>query len=190
MLVIAKNAYIHQHISEQMIAGTVDKRYVALVHGKPAPDSGDIDGPIDRDPLEPHRRIVTPEGYPSLTRYKVCETYPEASMVELKLETGRTHQIRVHMLSIGCPLIGDQMYQHPAYHSVQTGTEVSAAAVNGGFEHEETISTMMRLDSYINRQALHASSLTLVHPIQGKTMAFRAPLPEDMKSLRSILADE
>ena len=65
VLVIAKNAYIHQHVSEQMIAGTVDKRYVAFVHGKPALPSGDIDGPIDRDPLEPHRRIVTPKDIPA-----------------------------------------------------------------------------------------------------------------------------
>lgn len=188
VLVIAKNSYIHQHISEQMIAGTVDKRYVALVHGKPTLESGSIDGPIDRDPLEPHRRIVTPEGYPSLTRYQVCETYPAASMVELKLETGRTHQIRVHMLSIGCPLIGDRMYQHPVYNSIQTGTDVSADYNNvhghGG------ASSILQLDSYIGRQALHASSLTLVHPIEAKTMVFTAPLPEDMKSLKSMLAGE
>ncbi|MGV2787364.1 RluA family pseudouridine synthase, partial [Clostridium perfringens] len=118
VLVVAKNPYIHQHVSEQMIAGTVDKRYVAFVHGTPALPSGDIDGPIDRDPLEPHRRIVTPEGYPSLTRYQVCETYHSASLIELKLETGRTHQIRVHMLSIGCPLIGDQMNRHPVNSSL------------------------------------------------------------------------
>ncbi|MEK5494659.1 RluA family pseudouridine synthase [Paenibacillus sp. FSL R7-0297] len=116
VLVIAKNPYSHQHISEQMIAGTVDKRYAAFVHGVPAVPSGDIDGPIDRDPLEPHRRIVTPDGYPSLTRYEVKEVYPRAaSRVELKLESGRTHQIRVHMSSIGCPLIGDGMYRHPLY---------------------------------------------------------------------------
>lgn len=188
VLVIAKNSYIHQHISEQMIAGTVDKRYVALVHGKPTSETGSVDGPIDRDPLEPHRRIVTPEGYPSLTRYQVCETYPAASMVELKLETGRTHQIRVHMLSIGCPLIGDRMYQHPVYNSVQAGAGVSAeySDVHG----QGGASLILKLDSYINRQALHASSLTLVHPIEGKTMVFTAPLPEDMKSLRSMLAGE
>ncbi|WP_042202038.1 RluA family pseudouridine synthase [Paenibacillus camerounensis] len=116
VLVIAKNPYSHQHISEQMIAGTVDKRYAAFVHGVPASPAGDIDGPIDRDPAEPHRRIVTPDGYPSLTRYEVKEVYGDrAARVELKLETGRTHQIRVHMSSIGCPLIGDGMYRHPLY---------------------------------------------------------------------------
>lgn len=191
VLVVAKNAYIHQHVSEQMIAGTVDKRYVALVHGKPALPSGDIDGPIDRDPLEPHRRIVTPEGYPSLTRYKVCETYPSASLVELKLETGRTHQIRVHMLSLGCPLIGDQMYRHPVYSDRELrsdGAETSSNVSAGPADLEAA--TIMRLDRFMGRQALHAASLTLIHPIEGSTMVFTAPLPEDMNSLRNVLAEE
>ncbi|ACX67324.1 RluA family pseudouridine synthase [Paenibacillus sp. Y412MC10] len=193
VLVIAKNAYIHQHVSEQMIAGTVDKRYVAFVHGRPSSQTGDIDGPIDRDPLEPHRRIVTPEGYPSLTRYRVCETYPSASLVELKLETGRTHQIRVHMLSIGCPLIGDQMYRHPVYSEqgllpdAPERDEDSNGAVGS---LDPLAATIMRLDGYMDRQALHAASLTLMHPIEGKTMVFTAPLPEDMKSLRLALAQE
>ncbi|WFB57340.1 RluA family pseudouridine synthase [Paenibacillus sp. BR1-192] len=193
VLVIAKNAYIHQHVSEQMIAGTVDKRYVAFVHGRPSSQTGDIDGPIDRDPLEPHRRIVTPEGYPSLTRYRVCETYPSASLIELKLETGRTHQIRVHMLSIGCPLIGDQMYRHPVYSDQEL---LSNAPERDEDSHgavgslDPLAATIMRLDGYMDRQALHAASLTLMHPIEGKTMVFTAPLPEDMKSLRLALAQE
>ncbi|WP_456288261.1 RluA family pseudouridine synthase [Paenibacillus sp. AK002] len=193
VLVIAKNAYIHQHVSEQMIAGTVDKRYVAFVHGRPSSPTGDIDGPIDRDPLEPHRRIVTPEGYPSLTRYRVCETYPSASLVELKLETGRTHQIRVHMLSIGCPLIGDQMYRHPVYsdQGLLPDSPVRDEDSNGAVGSLDPLAaTIMRLDGYMDRQALHAASLTLMHPIEGKTMVFRAPLPEDMKSLRLALAQE
>lgn len=193
VLVIAKNAYIHQHVSEQMIAGTVDKRYVAFVHGRPSSQTGDIDGPIDRDPLEPHRRIVTPEGYPSLTRYRVCETYPSASLVELKLETGRTHQIRVHMLSIGCPLIGDQMYRHPVYsdQGLLPDAPERDEDTNGAVGSLNPLAaTIMRLDGYMDRQALHAASLTLMHPIEGKTMVFTAPLPEDMKSLRLALAQE
>ncbi|WP_145040494.1 RluA family pseudouridine synthase [Paenibacillus sp. Y412MC10] len=193
VLVIAKNAYIHQHVSEQMIAGTVDKRYVAFVHGRPSSQTGDIDGPIDRDPLEPHRRIVTPEGYPSLTRYRVRETYPSASLVELKLETGRTHQIRVHMLSIGCPLIGDQMYRHPVYSDQEllSNAPERDEDSNGAVGSLDPLAaTIMRLDGYMDRQALHAVSLTLMHPIEGKTMVFTAPLPEDMKSLRLALAQE
>lgn len=165
VLCIAKNAYIHQHISEQMIAGAVDKRYVAIVHGVPDPAEGDIDGPIDRDPLEPHRRIVTPSGYPSLTRYRVREGYGEtAALVELKLETGRTHQIRVHMNSIRHPLIGDKLY----------GT--ASHGMDG-------LSANSRLDRLIDRQALHAERLVLVHPMSGQPLELRAPLPEDMRKL-------
>lgn len=189
VLVVAKNPYVHQHVSEQMIAGTVDKRYVAFVHGKPASEAGDIEGPIDRDPIEPHRRIVTPDGYPSLTRYKVSETFKSASVVELKLETGRTHQIRVHMLSIGCPLIGDRMYRHPVYN-VQHANASKAAFEPAAPPTGQEAASVMGLDSRIGRQALHAASLTLVHPIEGRTMVFTAPLPEDMKSLKVVLAQE
>ncbi len=169
VLVVAKNPYIHQHISEQMIAGSVDKKYIAFVHGQLDCAEGDITGPIDRDPLEPHRRIVTPAGYPSLTRYKVCRTFPHASLVELKLETGRTHQIRVHMLSIGYPLIGDPMYHHP--------------------EHEQSEADR-NLNERIGRQALHAASLSLYHPMLGKRMTFTAPLPQDLLTLQAILEDQ
>lgn len=179
VLAIAKNPYIHQHISEQMIAGTVDKRYLALVHGVPEPSAGNIDGPIDRDPLEPHRRIVTPNGYPSLTSYMVREHYNgEAALVELKLETGRTHQIRVHMSSIGNPLVGDKMYRHPLYETISMA-DIEAKAL-----------ATIRLDERMNRQALHAELLTFVHPIVGERMTFRAPIPDDMLQLMEHLKEE
>lgn len=172
VLVIAKNPYSHQHISEQMIAGTVDKRYTAFVHGTPATLSGDIDGPIDRDPEEPHRRIVIPDGYPSLTRYEVKEVYPHGSCVELKLESGRTHQIRVHMTSIGCPLIGDSMYQHELYGL----PDPSPSEV-------KKLELVTALDAAIPRQALHAVRLILKHPVLLQEMVFEAPLPPDMAAL-------
>ncbi|OBZ11901.1 RNA pseudouridine synthase [Bacillus sp. FJAT-27264] len=172
VLVIAKNPFAHQHISEQMIAGTVDKRYTSFVHGVPAVPEGDIDGPIDRDPAEPHRRIVTPDGYPSLTRYKVMETYSGGSRVELKLETGRTHQIRVHMTSIGCPLIGDGMYRHPLY-SEAAPTPAQQAQLAG----------IAALDAAMPRQALHAVRLSLRHPVLPENLVFEAPLPPDMAAL-------
>ncbi|NQX48197.1 RluA family pseudouridine synthase [Paenibacillus tritici] len=214
VLVIAKNPYSHQHISEQMIAGTVDKRYAACVHGVPAPRSGDIDGPIDRDPLEPHRRIVTPDGYPSLTRYEVKEVYGRAaSLVELKLESGRTHQIRVHMSSIGCPLIGDGMYRHPLYgrlpEGVQLGTELSqpsgaqleekkreAGLVPPYGETQEAklspaeaaqLTQIAELDASIPRQALHAVRLSFRHPVTHDDLVFEAPLPPDMVLLQEKL---
>ncbi|MNH79326.1 Ribosomal large subunit pseudouridine synthase D [compost metagenome] len=171
VLAIAKNAYVHQHISEQLIAGQVTKRYKALVHGAPSPEEGTIDGPIDRDPHEPHRRIVTPTGYPALTFYRIVERFGAASLVDIRLGTGRTHQIRVHMTSVGCPLIGDKMYTHPA------GDDMSV-------EKRENAD---QLNLLIGRQALHAAELGLRHPLTGQDMLFEAPLPEDMDRLREYL---
>ncbi|MBB3129322.1 23S rRNA pseudouridine1911/1915/1917 synthase [Paenibacillus rhizosphaerae] len=183
VIAIAKNPYVHQHISEQMIANEVDKRYLALVHGVPSPEEGEMDGPIDRDPEEPHRRIVTPDGYPSLTRYKVVEAYgSSSSLVQLKLETGRTHQIRVHMTSIGCPLIGDKLYRHPVYRKLPPEEEWTAESVlQEGFTPSEQ--TAVLLDHSISRQALHAWELSFQHPVTRERMTFQAPLPPDMTRL-------
>ena len=172
VLCIAKNPYVHQHISEQMIQGMVDKFYIAMVHGYPEPEKGVIDGPIDRDPLEPHRRIVTPDGYPARTLYDIVERYTQGSMVQIKLESGRTHQIRVHMSSIGCPLIGDSFY----------GVNQLAHA---NFNREQALLT----DTLINRQALHASKLSLTHPISGERVTFTAGLPTDIAQLKEHLEE-
>nr|WP_042266450.1 RluA family pseudouridine synthase [Paenibacillus graminis] len=215
VLVIAKNPYSHQHISEQMIAGTVDKRYHAWVHGVPAALSGDIDGPIDRDPAEPHRRIVTPDGYPSLTRYEVKEVYSGAAKVELKLESGRTHQIRVHMGSIGCPLIGDGMYRHPLYSKAGLSAEepgdpvpVKPAQLRRTAELEAgeraqleriaelgageraQLERIAELDASIPRQALHAVRLSFQHPVLRTELVFEAPLPPDLALLQAKLQRE
>ncbi|MBY9080489.1 RluA family pseudouridine synthase [Paenibacillus sp. HN-1] len=178
VLAIAKNAYSHQYISEQMPTGGVDKIYAAIVHGVPSPEQGEIDGPIDRDPAEPHRRIVTPDGYPSLTRYEVKERFGAASLVELKLLTGRTHQIRVHMTSIGHPLIGDRMYRHPLYEADRSGSGPGAA---------NELARVAELDEYIGRQALHAARLSFTHPVLRARMTFEAPLPQDMLALEARL---
>lgn len=183
VIAIAKNPYVHQHISEQMIANEVDKRYLALVHGVPSPEEGEVDGPIDRDPEEPHRRIVTPDGYPSLTRYQVVEAYgSSSSLVQLKLETGRTHQIRVHMTSIGCPLIGDKLYRHPVYRMLPPEEEGAPETVlPQGLTLSER--TVVLLDHSISRQALHAWELSFQHPVTRERMTFQAPLPPDMTRL-------
>ncbi|MFF2156833.1 RluA family pseudouridine synthase [Paenibacillus chitinolyticus] len=110
VLAIAKNPYVHQQISEQMIAHSITKEYLAIVHGTVAEDRGTIDAPIDRDPEQPHIRIVTPSGYRAVTHYETVRRYDGITLVRLMLETGRTHQIRVHMKHLGHPLLGDKMY--------------------------------------------------------------------------------
>ncbi|MCJ8013345.1 RluA family pseudouridine synthase [Paenibacillus sp. KQZ6P-2] len=187
VLAIAKNPYVHQHISEQMIHNHVDKKYLAMVHGMPNPQQGEINGPIDRDPEEPHRRIVTPDGYPSLTKYKVLQSWEQGSLVELKLETGRTHQIRVHMTSIGCPLIGDKLYRHPIYHELaETISSVQAKEDLQDLLPENAWQIVL-LDDSIPRQALHAFELSFEHPVTHEKMTFEAPLPEDMAKLQHQL---
>ncbi|MGG3454851.1 RluA family pseudouridine synthase [Paenibacillus rhizolycopersici] len=171
LIAIAKNAYVQQHISEQLIAGEVTKKYTALVHGCPSVPEGMIDGPIDRDPEEPHRRIVTPSGYPALTYYKVAEAYAEGARAELRLGTGRTHQIRVHMTSIGHPLIGDKFYGLPGLAELP----------------EPAREAIARLDGAIGRQALHASELGFRHPLTGEALTFESKLPADMRKLEELL---
>ncbi|UUZ87075.1 RluA family pseudouridine synthase [Paenibacillus sp. P26] len=153
VLAIAKNPYVHQQISEQMQAHEVKKEYIALVHGWVETDAGTIEGPIDRDPQRPHIRIVTPEGYPAVTHYRVERRFREATMVRLRLETGRTHQIRVHMKHLGHPLLGDKLY----------GPEIPAG------------------EDWIARQALHAAVLGFIHPVEKRWLELEAPLPPDME---------
>ncbi|QGG55508.1 RluA family pseudouridine synthase [Paenibacillus sp. B01] len=168
LVLIAKNPYVHQQLSEQHGDGRIRKGYVAYAYGSPAIARGRIDAPIDRDPAAPHYRIVTPAGYASATRYETERTYGggRACKLRLRLETGRTHQIRVHLGWIGCPLIGDRMYG-PAADGGGDGSWEEAAG----------------------RQALHAAELSFVHPMTGRELSFEAPLPPELQALeRELLA--
>ena len=150
LLLVAKNAYCQNHITNQMRKGLIHKKYIAIVKGDVVSDSGTIDLPIGRPDPEDIRRGVTEDGAPSVTHYKVLEHLKDHTLVELLLETGRTHQIRVHMSHIGHPVAGDTLY--------------------GGDDPE-----------LIDRQALHAAGLSLIHPITKEPVEFQAPLPDDMQ---------
>lgn len=168
LVAIAKTSYVHQQLSEQMQENGFLKLYRAYVYGGPDPEKGTVDAPIDRNPDQPHIRIVTPQGYPSVTHYELLSSFKSttesstAAAVRLKLETGRTHQIRVHMKHIGCPLIGDKMY----------GPE------DGGVEVWETA---------VGRQALHAEILGFTHPITKKWVEWQAALPPELERLEEML---
>jgi len=170
LVAIAKTGYVHQQLSEQLQAGAVTKLYRAYVYGVPDPAAGTIDEPIDRDDEQPHLRVVRQDGYPSVTHYEVMASYSgsgesRAASVRLKLETGRTHQIRVHMRHIGCPLIGDKFY----------GPE------HGRVEEWELAA---------GRHALHAEILGFVHPITKVPMEWHAPLPAELARLEQLLGAE
>lgn len=110
LVIVAKNGYAQQVISDRMQAGAVEKLYVALVHGVPELPEGTVDAPIERLQPEDIQRQVHEDGKPSVTHYRLLAAYPEAALLELNLETGRTHQIRVHLQHIGHPLFGDPLY--------------------------------------------------------------------------------
>ncbi|MGW9125735.1 RluA family pseudouridine synthase [Paenibacillus chitinolyticus] len=166
VLAIAKNPYVHQQISEQMIAHSITKEYLAIVHGTVAEDRGTIDAPIDRDPEQPHVRIVTPSGYRAVTHYETVRRYDGITLVRLMLETGRTHQIRVHMKHLGHPLLGDKMY----------GPEADFAAGEAPGADDAA-------GPALARQALHAYRLGFVHPGTRERVEFTAPLPADMQAV-------
>lgn len=110
LLIIAKNAYAHHVLSQQMQEDKVEKKYITFVWGVVSEDEGRIEAPIHRTSPDTIKRIVHEDGQESITEFKVIERYKEATMLEVKLLTGRTHQIRVHMEHIGHPLIGDTLY--------------------------------------------------------------------------------
>ncbi len=110
LLIIAKNGFAQQFISDRMQDGAVEKLYLALVHGCPESDEGTVDAPIQRTQPEDITREVHADGKSCVTHYKVLKKWPGASLLQLNLETGRTHQIRVHMQHIGNPLFGDPLY--------------------------------------------------------------------------------
>lgn len=172
LVVVAKHSFAHQQLAEQMKAGAVDKLYRAFVYGVPPALQGEINAPIGRQTEDPHRRVVREDGAPSLTFYEVTAAYPgQASAVNIRLGTGRTHQIRVHMTSIGCPLIGDSYYTEEKW----AGSVLAA-----------------RLSEVVDRQALHAYSLGFNHPVTGDRLTLEAALPADLQRLEAelrLLAD-
>lgn len=169
LVVVAKHAYAHQQLSEQMSEGRVEKRYRAYVHGAPPERVGEVDVPIGRADGDPHRRVVREDGAPSLTYYETAKVYGcGAAALDIRLGTGRTHQIRVHMLHVGCPLIGDGYYADE--------------------KHADSVLTARLASSgVIARQALHAVRLGFRHPVTGAEMRLEAALPEDLRTLEGAL---
>ena len=157
LLVVAKNLTSQARLAEQLAARTVKRTYLAVVHGEP-PARGVIDEPIGRDPRVRTRMAVIAGGREARTNYKVLERFDKAALLECRLETGRTHQIRVHLQHIKCPIVGDTVYRRGARAGVD-----------------------------FPRQALHAAALELVHPRSGKLKDWSAALPADMKKLLAKL---
>jgi 23S rRNA pseudouridine1911/1915/1917 synthase len=153
LLVVAKNLTAQANLAAQLAARSVKRTYLALVHGEP-PARGEIDEPIGRDPRARTRMAVSSSGREARTHYKVLERFGKVALLECRLETGRTHQIRVHLQHIKSPIVGDTVYVRGARQGLA-----------------------------FPRQALHAAALELVHPRSGKLKRWSAPLPGDMAQL-------
>lgn len=161
LIIVAKNQFSHMSLARDMAEDTFKKGYLAVTHGVIKNSEGTIDLPIYRPGEGSIKRVVDNQGQRSITHYEILENYSEASLVSLVLETGRTHQIRVHLTHLGHPLFGDTLY---------------------GEEFDDSM--------YINRQALHASRLSFPHPRTGKIINLECGLPEDINNLIHMLKNK
>jgi 23S rRNA pseudouridine1911/1915/1917 synthase len=161
LMVVAKTLTAQTDLVRQLQARTVKRHYLALVHGKVGA-GGTVDAPLGRHPVQRTKMAVLKHGgKEARTHYTAEERFERCTLVECRLDTGRTHQIRVHMASIGHPLVGD-----PVYGKAKSGDA--------------------RLDAF-PRQALHAWRLALVHPASGEAMQWESPLPADFAQLLESL---
>jgi 23S rRNA pseudouridine1911/1915/1917 synthase len=169
ILLIAKNEFAHNRLAKQFFDRTTDRKYVALVWGTPDPAEGTITGNVGRNPKDRKVMYVFPDGSQgkhAVTHYKVIEDLGYISMVECKLETGRTHQIRVHLSFIKHPLFNDEEY---GGDRILKGTTFT--------KYQQFVRNCFTI---LPRQALHAKSLSFDHPVTGKRLSFDSDLPEDM----------
>jgi 23S rRNA pseudouridine1911/1915/1917 synthase len=170
VLVAAKSDRAHQSLSNQFSVHSVKRIYQALVYGSPKEDGGKIEGIIGRHPTERVRLSgKAKSGKHAVTRWRVKERYGRVSLVELRLETGRTHQIRVHLSEAGHPLLGDPLYP------------------DGGRFNNLTDTQLRKLITTLGRQALHARTLGFIHPATGEYLEFTTELPQDMAVLIDYL---
>jgi 23S rRNA pseudouridine1911/1915/1917 synthase len=178
LMVVAKNDRAHSGLSEQLVDRSLSRIYQALVWKMPTPIKGKIIAPIGRHQQSRIKMSVRSNtmGREAITHYKREETFHDSiSLVTCRLETGRTHQIRVHMSHIGHPLLGDQTYGLPAQ-------EQRSLLNRAGYEEEAKLAILT-----FPRQALHAAGIMFIHPVSGEEMEFETELPEDLRDLISII---
>lgn len=160
LMVAAKTDRAHEGLARQFKAHSIDRRYRAIVAGLPNPAEGSVDAPLARSPQNRKKVAIVRGGRHAVTHYRLVRPLKQAALMECRLETGRTHQVRVHMASIGHALLGDPVYgrTRPA--------------------HRELLETLN-----FRRQALHAAHLGFIHPINSNALAFSSEIPADMQEL-------
>jgi len=160
LLMVAKNDAAHLALAAQLKARSVTREYIGLAHGRIAKEEGVIEAPIGRHPRKRQHMAVVPGGRPAVTRYRVTARYAKYTLLRLRLETGRTHQIRVHLAHIGHPLVADLKYGHA------------------------------RAELGLSGQFLHAGLLGFVHPTTGCRLTFEAPLPAELQAVLDALESQ
>ncbi|WP_298092279.1 RluA family pseudouridine synthase [uncultured Sphingomonas sp.] len=164
LMVAAKTDRAHEGLAKQFAAHSIDRRYRAITGGIPKPAEGSVDAPLARSPQNRKKMAIVAGGKRAVTHYRTMERLRDAALVECRLETGRTHQVRVHMASIGHALLGDPVYGRTK------GTQKGLLETLG-----------------FRRQALHAAHLGFIHPVKSVALAFESPMPADMQELFSQL---
>lgn len=169
LLLVARTSAAFQALTRQMAAREIHRVYIAIVNGLPV-SSGSVDAPVGRDRMHRTRMRVTGEGRDAVTHYRVLKRFRCHAELELTLETGRTHQIRVHMQHLGHPLLGDPTY------------------TQGRVAPSRMPEALQKRLATLNRQALHACRLEFEHPESGELIEVRSPLPSDIKRILTALA--
>ena len=168
LMVIARNEKSQKYLTEQLQSHLVDREYSAIVYGHMIA-GGTVDEPIGRDPKDRVKQAVSESGKDAVTHYRAIDRFKSHTHVKAILETGRTHQIRVHLSHVGHSLVGDPMYGGRVRFPKKASEELKEALLN------------------FKRQALHSKKLTLNHPISGEVMSWKASLPDDMLKLLEVL---
>lgn len=166
LLAVAKTDAAHVSLAEQISSHSFGRRYEAIINGHLRDESGTVDAPIGRHPVDRKKMAIVKGGKPAVTHYSVVSRLEKADHIALQLETGRTHQIRVHMASLGHPLLGDTVY-------------------GGGKSRFEVTHA-----SLLSGQCLHAKTISFVHPITGELMKFDSALPEYFTECLRLLGGE
>ena len=168
LLLVAKTQEIHEALSEQFRRREVFKSYIALVHGEPEEDRGEIDAPIAREKHNRTKMSVRAHGRNALSLWKVKKRFEKFALLAVEIKTGRTHQIRVHLASINHPIVGDETY-------------------NAGRDKTVFDLGVRKAIADLNRFFLHAEKLAFTHPVSGEKLDFTAPLPDELTNFLELL---
>ena len=168
LMVVARNEKSQKHLIEQLQNHSIQREYSAIVYGHMIA-GGTVDEPIGRDPKDRVKQAVSMSGKVAVTHFRAIDRFKSHTHVKAILETGRTHQIRVHLSHVGHSLVGDPVYGGRVRFPKKADEKLKTALVN------------------FTRQALHSKKLTLMHPVSGEQMSWKAPLPDDMQRLLDVL---